>query len=76
MFYRFKNFRRVASRYDRLATNYLASICLAATVDTVIGPDLSPLPGGAHTVCIHHGSMSHCSSHAAFCICQNLSATP
>ena len=32
MFCRLKDFRRVASRYDRLATNYLAAVCLAATV--------------------------------------------
>ena len=29
---RFKDFRRMATRYDRLATNYLATACLAATV--------------------------------------------
>ncbi|MGH7785208.1 MAG: IS5/IS1182 family transposase, partial [Candidatus Binatia bacterium] len=27
-----KDFRRVATRYDRLAQNYLASLCLAAIV--------------------------------------------
>jgi len=27
---RLKDFRRVATRYDRLATNYLAAVCLAA----------------------------------------------
>ena len=32
MFCRLKDFRRVATRYDRLATNYLAAISLAATV--------------------------------------------
>ncbi len=32
MFCRLKDFRRVATRYDRLATNYLATVCLAATV--------------------------------------------
>ena len=32
MFCRLKDFRRVATRYDRLATNYLAAVCLAATV--------------------------------------------
>jgi len=31
MFSRLKDFRRVATRYDRLATNYLAAVCLAAT---------------------------------------------
>ena len=29
---RLKDFRRVATRYDRLTTNVLAAICLAATV--------------------------------------------
>ena len=32
MFGRLKDFRRIATRYDRLATNYLAAVCLAATV--------------------------------------------
>jgi transposase len=32
MFCRLKDFRRVATRYDRLATNFLAAVCLAATV--------------------------------------------
>jgi transposase len=32
MFCRLKHFRRVATRYDRLATNFLAAICIAATV--------------------------------------------
>lgn len=32
MFCRLKDFRRIATRYDRLAVNYLAAICLAATV--------------------------------------------
>ncbi len=32
MFGRLKDFRRIATRYDRLATNYLAAIALAATV--------------------------------------------
>ena len=32
MFCRLKDFRRIATRYDRLATNYLAAVCLAATV--------------------------------------------
>jgi transposase len=31
MFCRLKDFRRIATRYDRLATNYLAAVCLAAT---------------------------------------------
>ena len=32
MFCRLKDFRRIATRYDRLAANFLAAICLAATV--------------------------------------------
>lgn len=32
MFCRLKDFRRIATRYDRLATNYLAAVSLAATV--------------------------------------------
>ena len=32
LFGRLKNWRRIATRYDRLATNFLAAICLAATV--------------------------------------------
>ncbi len=32
MFNRLKDFRRTATRYDRLAQNFLAAICLAATV--------------------------------------------
>ena len=31
-FSRLKDFRRIATRYDRLARNYLASVCLAATL--------------------------------------------
>lgn len=31
-FNRLKDFRRVATRYDRLARNYLASVCLAAAL--------------------------------------------
>ena len=31
-FNRLKDFRRIATRYDKLARNYLASICLAATL--------------------------------------------
>lgn len=29
---RLKDFRRIATRYDRLARNFLAAVCLAATV--------------------------------------------
>ena len=32
MFGRLKDFRRIATRYDRLANNFLAAVCLAATV--------------------------------------------
>jgi transposase len=32
MFCRLKDFRRIATRYDRLATNFLAAVCLAAVV--------------------------------------------
>ena len=31
-FARIKDFRRIATRYDKLATNYLAAICLVATL--------------------------------------------
>ena len=32
MFCRLKDFRRVATRYDRIATNFLAAVCLSAIV--------------------------------------------
>lgn len=32
MFGRLKDFRRIATRYDRLAVNFLAAVCLAAIV--------------------------------------------
>ena len=32
MFGRLKDLRRIATRYDRLAQNYLAAVCLTATV--------------------------------------------
>ncbi len=32
MFNRLKDFRRVATRYDRLAVNFHAAVCIAATV--------------------------------------------
>jgi transposase len=32
MFGRLKDFRRIATRYDRLARNFLAAVCLVATV--------------------------------------------
>ena len=31
-FSRLKDFRRIATRYDKLARNYLASVCLAAVL--------------------------------------------
>ena len=31
-FSRLKDFRRIATRYDKLARNYLASVCLAASL--------------------------------------------
>jgi transposase len=31
-FNRLKDYRRIATRYDRLARNYLASVCLAAAL--------------------------------------------
>ena len=31
MFNRLKDYRRIATRYDRLAQNFLAAVCLAAT---------------------------------------------
>jgi transposase len=31
-FNRLKDFRRIATRYDKLARNYLASICLVAAL--------------------------------------------
>lgn len=32
MFCRLKDFRRIATRYDRSANNFLAAVCIAATV--------------------------------------------
>jgi transposase len=32
MLCRLKDFRRIATRYDKNATNFLAAVCLAATV--------------------------------------------
>jgi transposase len=32
MFGRLKDFRRIATRYDRLAHNFLAAVCLVATL--------------------------------------------
>jgi hypothetical protein len=35
MFCRLKDFRRIATRYDRLATNFLAAVSIAATVSYI-----------------------------------------
>lgn len=32
MFGHLKDFRRIATRYDRFATNFLAAVCLTATI--------------------------------------------
>jgi transposase len=32
MFNRLKDFRRIATRYDRLATNFHAAVCIVAAV--------------------------------------------
>ncbi len=32
MFGRIKDFRRIATRYDKLATNFLAAVCIVATI--------------------------------------------
>ena len=32
LFGRLKNWRRIATRYDRLASNFLAAVCIAAAV--------------------------------------------
>jgi transposase len=32
MFCRLKDFRRMATRYDRIANNFLAAVCIVATV--------------------------------------------
>lgn len=37
MFGRLKNWRRIATRYDRLAVNYLAAIALVATISQWLG---------------------------------------
>ena len=34
MFGRLKDFRRIATRYDRWLTNYLAAVCIAATLES------------------------------------------
>jgi transposase len=50
MFGRLKDFRRIATRYDRLAQNFLAAVCLAAIHGPhreTLAPAL-PLPLGAN----------------------------
>jgi transposase len=37
MFCRLKDFRRIATRYDKLATNFLAAVQLAAIVSYRLG---------------------------------------
>jgi len=32
MFCRLKDFRRIATRYDRSAVNFMATVCIAATI--------------------------------------------
>ena len=41
MFCRLKDFRRIATRYDRLAVNSLAAVCIAAVVSYFTSPDPS-----------------------------------
>ena len=41
-FNRLKDFRRIATRYDRLARNYLASVCLVAALVWVDLMSLDP----------------------------------
>ena len=55
MFCRLKDFRRVATRYDRLATNFLAAVCIAATVSYwFISPDPNAhATEGAEDHCVH-----------------------
>jgi transposase len=43
-FNRLKDFRRIATRYDRLARNYLASVCLAAARGYFTGHDITGMP--------------------------------
>jgi hypothetical protein len=42
MFCRLKDFRRIATRYDRLASNFLAAVCLAAAVSYESEPNKAP----------------------------------
>jgi hypothetical protein len=48
-FNRLKDFRRITARYDRLARNYLASVCLIATLVWWIYL-MSPEPIASHSV--------------------------
>ena len=45
-FNRLKDFRRIATRYDKLARNYLASVCLAADTPMVDLISLEPSTSG------------------------------
>jgi transposase len=45
MFCRIKDFRRIATRYDRSATNFLAAVCIRCRdLLLVMSPDLVPGP--------------------------------
>ena len=44
-FNRLKDFRRVATRYDKLARNYLASVCLAAALVSMSSATSGGPPG-------------------------------
>ena len=46
MFCRLKDFRRVATRYDRNAVNFLAAVCIAAALDPREVPPPAPRPEG------------------------------
>lgn len=55
MFCRLKDFRRVATRYDRNAVNFLAAVCIAATVSVkrraMLPPDRRPILGLTQSRC-------------------------
>jgi transposase len=44
---RLKDFRRIATRYDKLARNYFSALCLVADAASASGPKLSPLAAPA-----------------------------
>jgi hypothetical protein len=75
MFCRLKDFRRIATRYDRLATNYMAALCIATRQLLVMSPHHRPRPtwrGRRARICLHYlmnlgggggdGTSSHLSS--------------